>query len=165
MARKSLRFKPSHKDVLRANDAAVRFLAAGRPVPHELLNNVAPKRERAVPKPSVEPTEQEIQRAILDYLRQDRRVAFVGRFNRGTISSSYTNAQGRTSESYVRFNTIRGFPDIHGCLKGGRALYVEVKRPGRKPTEDQADFLEQATKAGALAFVACSIDDVITALG
>lgn len=50
-------------------------------------------------------------------------------------------------------------------LKGGRALYVEVKRPSGKTTPEQAAFLQSAAKDGALAFVARSADDVYLALG
>ena len=106
-----------------------------------------------------EPTEREIQKAILDYLRVHPKVVWCHRFNRGVMQSSY---QGR--ESYTQFNTCRGFSDLHFLLKGGRAGYCEVKLPGRKATEDQADFLQRCADAGALAFIATSVEDAAEAL-
>lgn len=58
-------------------------------------------------------------------------------------------------------NTIKGMPDIAGWCPDGRALFIEVKIPGKKPTREQANFLKNASAAGCVAFVAYSIDDVI----
>ncbi len=54
--------------------------------------------------------------------------------------------------------------DIAGWMPDGRALHIEVKRPGENPTEDQRAFLENAKKSGCVAFVARSVDDVISNL-
>ena len=97
--------------------------------------------------------------AIWRYLQLHPKVAFIGRFNAGGA------VDGRGQ--YVRFCSIPGFPDLAGMLKGGRALYVEVKRPAPsagKLTEAQQIFLEHAASNGALAFVARSIEDVESAL-
>jgi hypothetical protein len=115
-------------------------------------NALAPRRKRRI---SVEPSEAQIQRAILDYLRHHPKVTFVGRFNRGAVAASY-----RGRQSFVRFNTVAGFPDIHGLLRDGRALYVEVKRPGSRPTQAQQQFIREAALAGAIAIVATSVEDV-----
>lgn len=157
--------KPSFRKSLRderieANAGMKHYaLLSGKPMPDGLLNDVAPKRERAKPALNTEPTEADIQRAILDYMRVHPKVAWAHRFNRGMAQGSYN---GR--ESYVRFNTCKGFSDIHALLVGGRAMYVEVKRPGKKATDEQADFLASCTAAGALALVACNIEDVMRAL-
>jgi hypothetical protein len=52
-----------------------------------------------------------------------------------------------------------GHPDIAGVYQG-RALYIEVKQPGKHPNEAQQAFIDALLDAGALAFVATSIDDV-----
>ncbi len=109
--------------------------------------------------PSLEATEREIQKSILDYLRAHPKVAWAHRFNRGMVRSEYN---GR--ESFTQFNTCKGFSDIHFLLKGGRAGYCEVKRPGGKLTDDQAAFLKDCTAGGALAFMATSAQDVANAL-
>jgi len=42
---------------------------------------------------------------------------------------------------------------------------VEVKKsPRQKPTQAQADFLDAVKKAGGIALVACSVEEVLTAL-
>lgn len=54
-----------------------------------------------------------------------------------------------------------GRPDINGCWKG-RSFRIEVKTPdhGNKPTKAQELNLKRWEKAGALCFVAYSLDDV-----
>jgi hypothetical protein len=42
---------------------------------------------------------------------------------------------------------------------------IEVKRPGRHPTQEQAAFLKAVEQAGGLAIVARSVSDVARALG
>ena len=52
-----------------------------------------------------------------------------------------------------------GFPDII-CVREGVCLWIEVKRPGNKPTELQLLELERWREAGALTIVAYSVEDV-----
>jgi hypothetical protein len=59
----------------------------------------------------------------------------------------------------VRFG-FPGLPDILGTLPGGRSLYIEVKKPGGKVRPAQVAFIDSAVRAGALAFVAYSMDEV-----
>ena len=54
---------------------------------------------------------------------------------------------------------FRGCSDILGMLRGGRWLAVEVKRPGKQPTDDQRTFLDAVNRGGGLGFVARSIAD------
>jgi hypothetical protein len=54
--------------------------------------------------------------------------------------------------------TAAGIPDINGSYRG-RALALEVKQPGRKPTRRQTYQLERARAAGAIAEVVhCAAD-------
>ncbi len=55
----------------------------------------------------------------------------------------------------------KGIPDIIGVLPGGRGLFIEIKKPGGKLTPDQERFLENATEAGALSFVATDLKDLV----
>ena len=59
----------------------------------------------------------------------------------------------------------RGVSDIIiGVIPpSGRFLAIEVKRPGGKPLAEQQQLLDTISEAGGLAFVACSVDDVIHA--
>lgn len=135
-------------------------LAQGKVLPIDAIALATPQaaqeRVKRVARPSAEPLEGDIQRAIIKYLTVHPKVAFVGRFNSGVAVA--TDSYGNTR--YTRYNTIKGFPDIHFLLKGGRAGYCEVKRPGGKLTPDQALFLSAAEDSGALAFMAVSVADV-----
>jgi len=53
----------------------------------------------------------------------------------------------------------RGLPDLIGVYRG-RALALEVKRPGGKPTKLQEYELGRWAAAGAVAAVVTSVDEV-----
>ncbi|MDH4179704.1 MAG: VRR-NUC domain-containing protein [Armatimonadota bacterium] len=93
-------------------------------------------------------TEQETTRQILNYL--ERRQVFAWRNN--------TGRRGRVSYG------LKGSADIIGILPGGRFLAIEVKVPGKKPSEEQMVFLQRVAEKGGLAIIAYSVDDVITSL-
>lgn len=99
------------------------------------------------------PLEKDIQKAILNYLEATH--IFAWRNNTG--AGFNTNPNGK--KYFIRFST-KGAPDILGCLREGRLLAIEVKRPGGVASKDQEEFLGAITKLGGLAFVATSIDDV-----
>jgi hypothetical protein len=63
----------------------------------------------------------------------------------------------------VRFGP-KGSPDIHGYLKGGRALFVEVKRPSGRVSPEQREFIERAAKHGCVAILARSVDELWKAM-
>ena len=44
-----------------------------------------------------------------------------------------------------------GESDIWGHRPDGRAFYLEVKMPGKKPRRDQLEFIEAMKKSGAIA--------------
>ena len=98
------------------------------------------------------PLEAEVLPAVLDVLRWHPAVAWVERMNRG----GFVNPSGQ----YVNFG-FEGMSDLTGQMRDGRRLEVEVKRPGRKPTNEQRKYLERVRAAGGVAFYATSVDDVI----
>ena len=57
-----------------------------------------------------------------------------------------------------------GISDILGILPGGIFLAVECKVKKNKPTPNQLDFMRRVVKAGGVALVAYSLDDVIDLL-
>lgn len=57
-----------------------------------------------------------------------------------------------------------GVPDIIGCFKG-RLIGIEIKSEKGVVSEYQKEFIENINRAGGLAFVARSIEDVIEGLG
>lgn len=103
------------------------------------------------PQPAPKPREADIQRAILDYLRAHPRVSWRARMNTGAATTE--------SGGFIRF-AFRGCPDVIGMLRDGRFFAVEVKRPGGKPSTEQAAFVERVNEHGGLACVAYSVHDV-----
>jgi hypothetical protein len=171
------RGRVSLKDHMRAGLALQRAYAAAVPDddPRRAANqerldrlsaSIAPKRHRVrrpVDGKPVVPLEKEIQTASLDALALRRDVVFVGRFNRGQAVA--TDDYGKTR--YTPFNTVKGFPDIHGLLVGGRAFYIEVKRPPplyKAPDSDQQKFLDEAQAGGACVGVAYSVEQALAVL-
>lgn len=101
-----------------------------------------------------EQTEHQIQSAILEYLPYLG--VFAWRNNSGMLALNDKYGKKRM----VKMG-MAGLPDILGVQRGtGRLIAIEVKRPGRKPTDIQQRMLQELTDHGALAFVATSIEDV-----
>jgi len=94
------------------------------------------------------PKEADIQRAILAYLRLLG--AWVVRVNGGAV---------KVDKRFIRFTDTLGCPDILGVI-GGRMLGIECKRHGGRLRPAQAECLDAIRKAGGVAFVATSIDEV-----
>jgi hypothetical protein len=101
-----------------------------------------------------EPSESAVLDAVLQALAVHPAVGGFWRQNTG----AFAIGEGR-NRRFVRFGP-KGSPDIHGYLKNGRALFVEVKRPSGRVSPEQQAFIERATANGAMAFVARSVDDV-----
>lgn len=57
-----------------------------------------------------------------------------------------------------------GVPDLIGCYKG-RMIGIEIKSQRGVVSDKQQDFLDKINRAGGVAFVARTIDDVIEGLG
>jgi Holliday junction resolvase len=55
--------------------------------------------------------------------------------------------------------TMNGIPDLM-ALKSGRTVFIEVKQPGKKPTDLQQYRIEKLHKNGFEAFCATSLKDV-----
>lgn len=56
-----------------------------------------------------------------------------------------------------------GISDILGVWEG-KMLAIEVKVPGKKPSPEQVQFIDDVNAAGGIAFVATSIEDVVREL-
>ena len=152
------RGRKSKRQMLAGSKAALDYYAdsAGKPrmeieLPPERKARVVSATRRAVP------LEKDIQKAIMQFLKSHPKVAMVWRQNSGTFQET----DGRGNTRFIRANSARGMADIMGVLKNGRALAIEVKRPGAKVLPHQQLFLDSITEAGGLAFVARSVDDVI----
>lgn len=99
------------------------------------------------------PLEKDAQAAILAYLR--------------TIPNStwtrYNGGAAKYGRRIIRFHDRPGHPDIGGVIDG-KAVFVEVKRKGEKPTMAQFHCHDELRAAGAVVLVAHDIDDVRTGL-
>lgn len=132
--------------------------AKGLPAP--VMAEVPRLRNKGVRKPMLGGSEAQILAAIMVLLKHHPKVARAWRINSGQFEITY-NGKSR----YVRANTARGMADIGGLLKpSGRSLYIEVKSAKGIIAPHQQEFLDSITKAGGLAFVARSVDDVVNKL-
>lgn len=55
----------------------------------------------------------------------------------------------------------KGYSDLCGTKKGGRAFYIETKLHPRKPTKEQVQFLLTMIKTGAIGGVAYSAEEAL----
>ena len=131
---------------------------SGRPA-RELPIPPEPKK-RAPRKPSTEPSESELLKAILQLLRRHPKVALCWRQNSGTFAER--NRDGTTR--YIRANTQRGMSDIMGALMDGRTLAIEVKSRTGRMRPGQEEFLATIRQAGGVAGVCRSVEDAVALL-
>lgn len=100
-----------------------------------------------------EPTEAEILKACLEYLNLQWGCKFWRR-NVGAFMGEY-----RGRKRFMRFGA-RGMCDIEGVAYG-RHVEIEIKRPGKAPTLDQAAWITEMQNLGAIAFYCTSLEDCI----
>ena len=115
---------------------------------------------RAVRKPSGQPQERDILKAIMQLLYSHPKVAKAWRVNSGTAKY-----QSGDKTRYVRMNTAKGMSDIMGILKGsGKILALEVKSNSGIVRTHQEEFLQSIRDGGGIAAVVRSVDDVLRIL-
>lgn len=153
---RKIRGRTSLRDTLLKNQAALDAMAimAGKPKREMVIPlPPPPKKHVARAEPRAEPLEKDIQKAILQFLKRHPKVQWVARFNSGTFVSD---------ERYIRSNSQDGMSDILGMLKTGRLFAIECKSATGRIQENQQEFLDLINAGGGLAFVARSVDDVIS---
>ena len=108
-------------------------------------------------KRGLQPSEAEIQKAILQFLGyvQD---AFFWRNNTGAVKIVRNNGK----KGFVKFG-LKGSPDIIGCYKGNFVAF-EVKSAKGIASLEQKDFLNRIKKCGGYSFIVRSVDDVVNAM-
>lgn len=104
-----------------------------------------------------QPLEKDIQSAICQYLF-DIKHYFGWRQNNTPIY----DATRKTFRAMPKYS-LKGVADII-VIKNGTAIFLEVKRPKGKQSDEQVDFENMAKKNGAQYYVVTSIDDVIKIL-
>jgi hypothetical protein len=111
--------------------------------------------KRGPRKPSGQPTEAQILKAVMALLKRHPKVAQCWRQNSGTFQER--NRDG--SVRYIRANTAKGMSDIMGVLKDGRTLAIEVKSATGRMRPGQEEFLATIRQAGGVAGVCRSVED------
>ena len=105
-------------------------------------------------KPKKASPEKAVQKAIQQAFRLRYNIALV-HVDSGAAGMRQGMARGQGGHSA----TPSGFPDLVGVVPpSGRAVYVEVKAPGNKPTPTQTAMLELLRNKGAVAFWADSVE-------
>ena len=121
-----------------------------------------------MPRLQTKRPERELRNAILTLLRAHGIAAWPTGV--GAFPASYGDTQ-----RFVRMGS-KGMSDIIGCMpypdgvlgcpvKVGRLLAIEVKNPRGKVSPEQTAFLDTVKRAGGIAFVAHSVDEVKETLG
>jgi hypothetical protein len=87
--------------------------------------------------------ESAIQKEIMNMLKEHPRVVWCY-----VTSAGYV----RGIQGGMRFKVgFDGMSDILGQLRDGRLFAIEVKRPGKKPTELQQEFIDMVNNNGGVA--------------
>lgn len=103
------------------------------------------------------PLEKHIQAAIIQAFKLKHRIT-LWQIDAGCAGMRLGSSKGQKGHSGIP----EGFPDLMGVVPGsGRALFVEVKRPGCNPRANQTAFLAWLTSMGAVAFWADSVDSAL----
>ena len=156
-----MRGRRTLRETIMANQRSMDLYAAMSNKPRVEFAIPPEPRNRAPAKPSGEPSEADILRAIMALLRHHPKVASHWRQNSGTFQER--NRDG--SVRYIRANTQKGMSDIMGVLKDGRTLAIEVKSRTGRMRPGQEEFLQTIRQAGGVAGVCRSVEDAQRLLG
>lgn len=111
-------------------------------------------------------TEAQIQISIVDLLSSLSRVnrfAFHSIPNEALGSGRDRRANAIRMQKLKRMGLTPGAGDLE-IIKLGRAYYMEVKRPGEKPSDNQTNFMLWIQSCGAEYSIVHSVDQAILAL-
>lgn len=103
------------------------------------------------------PLEKDIQAAVKNALAVHPEVDRVYRVNSGAHVAGHGE-----SRRFIRYHTIEGMTDLLVLLHprhGTRQGYIEIKRPGEKPSEKQTAFIAMMALRGHIAFWTTSVAD------
>jgi len=137
------------------NQATMDLYAAMNNKPRVLLDIPPEPAKRGPRKPSGQPTEAQILKAVMALLKRHPKVAQCWRQNSGTFQER--NRDG--SVRYISANTAKGMSDIMGVLKDGRTLAIEVKSATGRMRPGQEEFLATIRQAGGVAGVCRCVKD------
>ena len=156
-------FRKSLRETVEDNQQTLTSLAklygAPAPVFSEILKEKRP-RVKATKAATNHPTEAQILKTVLAFLRVHPRVAFVMRVNSGTFVESFGG-----HERYIQSNSQPGMSDTCGMLHGGQFFVLEMKSQTGRVTQAQDDFILKIIQGGGLGGVCRSVEDAIKILG
>ncbi len=76
---------------------------------------------------------------------------------RCNVGSGYTQ-----DSRFFSTGLPKGFSDLFGVRRSdGRAIFIEVKKPGGRSTQNQLNFIEAMKKHGAVAGICHSTEEAI----
>ena len=104
------------------------------------------------------PLEKEVQKAIQEAFWAKHRIELVA------TDAGGKGFRGKGGTVHGHSGIPSGFPDLVGVIPPhGRAIYIEVKRPGEKvdPYGLQAGWLQKLCVWGAVSFWASSVDSAL----
>src|SRR3990167_1185049 len=99
-----------------------------------------------------DPSEQDIQKQIIDYLRIKKYVVFKHHSTGSTI---------REGKPVFFAYGEKGISDVIACSPQGTFVAIEVKKRKGKASPEQLDFLARVKDCGGIAILAFSLDDVM----
>lgn len=100
-------------------------------------------------------SEQNIQRAIIEYLRLKKYVVFKHHSTGSTV---------REGQAVFFKHGDRGIADVIACSPIGSFVAIEVKTKSGKTSPDQLEFLERVRANGGITVLARSVDDVMAVM-
>lgn len=153
MARRAFAPRKSLKDQVKANAAWAAFASPdgkAPPLPESLAYLGEPKRTYTK-RIDAGPTEAQVLKSVLAYLRSHSLVASVERSQSGVFQEG---------NRIIRVGFV-GKLDISGFLRNGaRYFEIEVKRPGAKPTDAQQKRIDAVLSSGGISGYVTSIEEV-----
>jgi hypothetical protein len=99
-------------------------------------------------------SESDVQKSIMDW------VNLMPGFRLWRRNLGALKAEHNGKKYFVRFG-VTGMADLEGIGPGGLHIEIEVKRPGKKPTDEQKAWLQQCRDQGAIAFWADNLDSAV----
>lgn len=100
------------------------------------------------------PLEKDVLKACTQWLSLMR--VFHWRNNSGAMIGEH-----KGKRHFARFGGVKGASDLFCVLPGGRFGAIEVKRPGSKPAEEQAAFMDRVVEQGGFACCVHSVEELI----
>lgn len=148
IARRGRVVRKSIRDTLADNNAWDRYYAMSAGLPPRAQTVIPPKRAYTK-RTDTGPSEAQVLKSVLAYLRRHPNVASVERSQSGVF---------RDGDRHIRVGFV-GKLDVSGFLKGGRYFEIEVKRPGGKPTEAQSARIEKIKSGGGISGCVTSVEE------